>query len=53
MYTDKSWAEDLRGRDLSADPGPRPEGRHEAAPGSGLGFNAINPFTVLLVFRLP
>ena len=33
MYTDKAWAEDraTRGRDLSADPGPRPEGRQEAA----------------------
>ena len=34
MYTEKTWAEDraTRGRDPSADPGPRPGGRQDAAP---------------------
>ena len=49
MYTERAWAEDraTRGRDLSADPGPRPERAAGSRPtaGSGIGSKAINPFT--------
>ena len=56
-YTEEAWAEDraTRGRDLSADPGPRPERAARSRPtaDSGIGSKAINPFTILVPCRLP